>query len=279
VWIEAGASESGTAEPAQFTAIIDGQPARVLSVRGPGDDLMVMLVLDFTGDLGLVETAKQAAADAVQSLPRKSTVALLRAQDGMQVVLDPTADHKAVARAIHDLPVTGHAGLFDTIEAACRIADRVLSKTPVRVAVVYLTDSSIYNYREDYTNPVINSSDSHDLSRRFPEGLVKQKTSSVDARIAALQAPLFIVHLAYRTDRLEQIYQAGQLQLAATAGGTATFCRSRAEIPRVIADTIANVAAHYRVDVELPGGHQRNIQVQIESHDLPLAYRSRFTFD
>ena len=43
-----------------------------------------------------------------------------------------------------------------------------MRKSPVRVSVLYITDGSIYSYREDYTNPVINESDPHDLSRRFP---------------------------------------------------------------------------------------------------------------
>ena len=42
-----------------------------------------------------------------------------------------------------------------------------MRKSPVRVSVLYITDRNIYNYREDYTNPVINGSDPHDLSRVF----------------------------------------------------------------------------------------------------------------
>ena len=51
----------------------------------------------------------------------------------------------------------------------------MVRKTYVRSAVLYITDSNIYNYREDYTNPVINYSDRGDLSRRFPEGLVREQ--------------------------------------------------------------------------------------------------------
>jgi hypothetical protein len=276
VWAEAGVAE-GASGPGVFTATIDGQPARVLGVQGPSDDLIVILVLDFAGDLSLVETAKQAAIEAVQALPEKASVTVLRAQDGMRVMLDPAGDREAVAQAIRDLPVSGKAGLLDSVEGACRIADRIIVKTRVRAAVLYLTDSSIYNYREDYTNPVINSSDSHDMSRRFPEGLVKEKITSLEAKMTALQAPLFIVHVAYRTDRLEQAYQTGLLQLAVSSGGNAAFSRSIAEIPEGIAAAFARVASHYSVDVQPAANHARTVQVQIESSAGPLTYRSRFS--
>jgi len=39
------------------------------------------------------------------------------------------------------------------VQPALSLADALLRKSPVRVSVLYLTDGSIYSYREDYTNP------------------------------------------------------------------------------------------------------------------------------
>src|SRR5262245_44138684 len=116
----------------------------------------------------------------------------MRAQDGLAVIADPSHDRIASAAAIRALPVSGKAGLLDTVETAAGIADAVLAKALVRVAVLYVTDSDVRNYREDFSNPVINSSDSHDLSRRFPEGLVQERITRLEQRLASMQTPLFI---------------------------------------------------------------------------------------
>ncbi len=182
-------------------------------------------------------------------------------------------------QAIRETPVSGKAGFLDTVEAACRIADGIVSKTQVRAAVVYLTDGSIYNHRADYANPVINSSDRHDMSRRFPEGLVQQKISSVERALAGLQAPLFVVQLAYRSDRLEQAYQAGQLQLAAATGGSAQFCRSTTEVAEAVANAFAQAASHYVLDLRPPDRHPRSVQLQVENEGHALTCRPRFSFE
>jgi hypothetical protein len=274
VWME---NRGEPPDPADFIARLDGQIAPVLSVQGPADDLLILLVLDITGDMSVAEIAKQAAIEAIRGLPENAAVAVLRAQDGMRVLMDPTTDREALASLIGGLPVSGKAGFLDSVENACQVADRVVSKSKVRTAVLYLTDSSIYNHRDDYTNPVINSSDSRDLSRRFPEGLVKEKISRLETKIGALQAPLFVVHLAYRTDRLEQAYQLGQMQLALAAGGSATFCRSKAEVPGAITAVFSEVASHYSLQIRLPERPSRLVQVEIEKAGWPVRHRTRFS--
>lgn len=276
VWDNAG---NGAAQPLTAKSLsgkVDGAPADVVAARGPGDDLIVLLVMDLTEELGLADLARDALVKAVDALPPKTNIALLRAQDGLTVLLDPTTDRAAVDAAVRSLPVSGKAGLLDTVETADRIADAMLAKAAVRVATVYVTDSNVYNYREDFTNPVINSSDQHDMSRYFPEGLVREKVSKVEAKLALYEAPLFIVHVAYRSDRLNEAYQTGLMQLASTAGGASVFCRSRAEVPDAIASTFRTVAAHYSVVLRMPEKPARTVQVQLEAEGRPLTYRNRF---
>ncbi len=262
--------------PGDFSAKVEGAAARILSVRGPADDLVLLLVLDMVGDMGLIEPARAALVSVVQRLQPNIYVGLLRAQDGLQVVLDPTLDRAATAAAIQSFPVSGKAGLLDTVEAVSRVADAMLARSAVRVAVLYVTDSDIRNYREDYTNPVINSSDYHDMSRRFPEALVREKISKLDESLASFQAPVFLVHLDYRSDRLNEAYQSGLLQLAATTGGVGLFCRSNTEIQTSIEKIAGMIASHYSVDLELAGRPAKSIQVSLESAGRSLSYRSRF---
>jgi hypothetical protein len=261
-----------------LAAKLDGEPAQVVAVRGPSDELLLVLIMDVSQELGLVDRAKPALGAAIQQLSPKTSVALMRSQDGLQVLLDPTTDRQAILDAVTALAVSGRAGLLDTVETAVRIADTVLAKAAVRVAVVYLTDSDIYNYREDYINPVINSSDPHDMSRRFPEGLVREKISRLEAKLAVFQAPLFVIHLAYRSDRLNEAYQAGVMQLAAAAGGASVFCRTQAEIPEAIAGMFRTVSRHYSVVLHWPPRPARIVPVQLDSGGRTLVYRNRFVF-
>jgi hypothetical protein len=261
-----------------FSAEVYGvEQAKVARVRTPEDDLILMVVMDVVGDLGLVDPARHALADRLRTLPSNVLVGVMRAQEGLQVLLDPTADRDAAAEEIMNLPVTGKAGLLDTIETVSRVAESVGAKTGVRVAILYVTDSEVRNYREDFTNPVINSSDSRDLSRKFPEGLIREKISRIDDSLAALQTPVFIVHIAYSAERLNEAYQTGLLQLATTTGGTAAFCRSSAEIAPAVSEAISQIVSQYRVHVQLPAKAPKSVNVTLSSGDRALSYRTRFT--
>jgi hypothetical protein len=270
-----GAQLPESAAPS-FTAKLDGVPARVLAVRGPTDDLIVLVVMDVAAELSLVDLAKDALITAIGELPPKAYVGVLRAQDGLRVLVDPTTNRGAVSDAIRSLTVSGKAGLLDSVETSSRLVDAMLAKAKVRAAVVYVTDSSIYNYRDDYTNPVINGSDQQDMSRRFPEGLIKEKISKLENKLARYGAPLFIVHLAYSSDRLNEAYQSGLMSLASASGGASVFCRSRVEIPQAIANTFRLVASHYSLDLQMPAKPSRVLQVQLEAGGHSLVYRSRF---
>ena len=277
VWTGADNDRSGRGlEVRDLNATLEGAPARIRSVLGPGTDLMVLLVMDLVGDFSLVDEAKRSLAASIGKLPDNVYAGLMQAQDGLKVLRDPTVDREEVAAAIQVLPVSGKPGLLDTVETALKIADEILENTAVRIAVFYVTDSDVREYREDFTNPVINNSDWRDLSRRFPEGLIREKISKLDQALAAFEAPLFVVHLDYRSERLNEAYQAGLLQLAVTTGGTSLFCRSSTEIPEAIRKTFELMTSLYRVDIELPDRHPKIIQLKLESASHQLSYRQRF---
>jgi hypothetical protein len=260
-----------------LTATLDGDPARVLAVETPNSGLMLLVVLDLAGDLSLAEPAKEALASEIEQLPPRVFVAVMRAQDGPKVLADPGADRTPALAALRDLPVSGKAGLLDTVETVTRVADSILAKAAVRVAMLYLTDSDVENYREDFTNPVINSSDTHDLSRRFPEALIQDKISKLAEVLATRQAPLFVVHLRYRGDRLGEAYQNGVKQLAEVTGGSAIFCRSSEEIADAIHRAIATITASYSVTLALPERPRKNVQVLLDAGgNWTLGYRARF---
>ncbi len=273
---------NGTADhelsPQDFHATIDGADARVTGVQCPDSDLIILLVLDLSsGDLTVVEPAKATCDDSIHKLPPKTYVGLLRAQDGLQVLQDPTADRDAIALRIGEQTLSGKTGLLATVDTTGRIADSMLEKSAVRVAILYVTDGDVRNYREDFTNPVINSSDSHDLSRRFPEALVQEKIAKLDAVLTAQQAPLFIVDLNQRTDRLNNAYHNGLKQLAEATGGAVFFSRSTTEIPEAIRKSFETVESHYSLTLALPEHVPPRLQIRLSMPDANrlLSYRTR----
>lgn len=264
-----------TLQATDLKARLNLQPATILQVVPPASDLIVMMVVDTAGDASLADSAKQALLQFTDKLPDRTLVAVLRANDDLKVMQDPTRDAEALRQSILSLPTSGRAGLLDSLEAVAQVADTMLVKSGVRVAVLYVTDSDIANYRDDYTNPVVNKGDARDLSRRFGGGLVRERISQLDARLASRQAPLFIVHLNNRTDALNVAYQTGLQQLASMTGGVAVFCRSLGEISAAIANALGQIQAHHVVLLQVPEKASKNVQVELTAPEQVLSYRSR----
>ncbi len=260
----------------ELTATVDGKAAKVLRTKSPSDDLLVMLVLDVTGDMTLVDAARQAAVAEVEKLPASNWVSVLRAQDGLRVLLDPTADRAATSSAVLQAPVSGRAGLLECVEPAARLANSIVRKTQVRAAILYITDSDISNYREDYTNPVINMSDSRDLSRRMADDLVRDKTSKLATMLAETDVPAFIVQISFLRDRLNEAYQTGLKQMAEATGGMALQCRNLGDVASSVSQAFEKMRTMWAVDIQIPAGTSKNFTVQLASGPGDLQYRSRF---
>lgn len=259
---------------ADLKASVDGKPAKILRLETPSSGLMLLLILDLTADINEIDLARNALISTIGKLPPEVYVGVLRAQDGLRVLLDPTPDREAIAKIIHTFPVSGTPGLLETIQTASNLADSILTSSPIRVAICYITDSNIYNYREDFTNPVINYSDSRDLSRRFPEGLVRERISKINTKLSYHQTPIFIVHLEYRTDRVNEAYQDGLLQLSSTTGGESVFCRSNTEIATAIENTFRRIVSYYMLDLQMPPRVRDEATISLETTDGSLTYRN-----
>jgi hypothetical protein len=258
-----------------FTVRLNGKTAAVMNVKTPRDAQMILLVLDLTGDLTDAQAAKDAVVAEINKLPPSTYVTLIRAEDGPTVLMDPTPDRAAISNAIQISPVTGKAGLLDSLVPVETLADRVAQASNVRVAILYVTDSNVRNYREDFANPVINSSDSHDLSRSFPEALIEDKIGKLENSMGLHETPLFIAHLRYSTSTLAAAYQAGLKRLADETAGWSSFCASTAEIPESIQQGFAAMASQYTLTVGLPAHTRGSVQIHVEAPEQEITYRSR----
>ncbi len=274
VWAPAGALISA----GSLSASVDGTPSEILGVHAPADDLMLLVVLDLTDDLAAVEQARAALLTRVQSMAPNHYIGVLSAQNGLRVLTEPTADRDVAATAIRSQKVGGRAGLLETIEQAAQIGSAVISKSGVRLAVLYLTDSDVNNYREGLNNPTINSSDSGDVSRRA-DSLIRERVSRMVASLTKTQAPIFIAHLTYHTDSLNVTYQIGLFSLAEATDGTTTVARSLSEIPTVVNNTVDHILGHYSVTVAVPGSSKK-VDVSLANRaGGQLDYRSNYTLE
>ncbi len=263
-------------EASQVKVVVNGKPARVLGLLAPSSGLFLLLALDFSGDLSLVDPARQALLKRIAGLPANSRIALLRSQDGLRVAVDPAAPREELTAAIESLTLAARPELLNSLESVQDLADSIAARARVRVAVLIVTDSNVANYREDYSNPVVNSSDSGDMSRRFPEGLVNEKLRQIKARMRDGESPLYLVHVQYLSDRLNTAYQTGLLDLVRSTGGAAEFCRSLSDIPDAVSRAFDQITgAQYSAEVELPTARGGTFDVLVTSEGREIHSRPR----
>ena len=273
------APEGSAVTRSSLMASVDGMESDVMGVQGPADDLMLLVVLDLTDDLAAVEQARRALIERLGALAPNQFVGVMHAQNGLSVLAEPSADREKAGEAIRSHPVGGRAGLLNTIQSAAELGSSIMRRSGLRLAILYLTDSDIENYRENYTNDVVNSSDNGDLSRQNSDVLVRERISRMAQSLNETLAPVFISQLTYRTDRLNVAYQTGLISLASATGGSATISRSIAEIPSGINQLVDRILTHYSVKVALPDPGARTAAVALLApEDAPIEYRSSFAF-
>lgn len=260
VWVES----DHCGGPPKFQATVNGSRVPVKSALGPSSDQIILVVLDLTSSLTLIDPAKQALISQISKLPPNTWVGLLHAQDGLHVLTDPGANSKPAIAAIRALSNSGQPGLLGTVTSALSLADGVARKSPVRVSVLYVTDGSIYSYPEDYTNPVINQSDPYDLSRAFPDALINDKISRLIRSASSLEAPLFVVQLAFRQDGLSEAYQSGLKTLARATGGASMIAQSEAGIPDLISQMFSRISDTWLLTLELPPKVHKDIRIHVD---------------
>lgn len=266
-------------KPEEVKITLNGKAARVVRLLAPGSDLFLLLVLDLSGDLTLADPARQALLKRLAALPANVRVALMRAQDGLRPALDPGAPRAELTAAIESLATAPRPGLLDSLENAQMLADSIAARAHVRVAALFISDSNVLNYQEDYSNPVVNSSDSGDMSRRFPEGLINEKIRQISARMRHGESPLYLVHLQYLSDRLNTAYQTGLQELLRSSGGSAEYCRSLADIPDSVGRAFdAILQAQYTAEVELASGKSGTVDFVVIAEGRTIHSRPRRQF-
>ena len=248
-----------------FKVFVEEKESPVKSFQTPKSSTILLIVFDTVADLERVNQARTALGSAIQSLGQNYWIGLLKSQDGLSVLQEPTADRTLINEKIQAVQVSGKAGLLDTLEQVSTLAAGMMQKANVRVTVLYVTDSGIGNYRADYLNPVVNSSDSGDLSRRFSDRAVQEQTSRQAAALGKFTAPIFILHLSYRTDSMNLAYQSGLEKIAAATGGLTLFSRTSDDVASLLKTLLTRIQSSYFIGVDQPTAKRNAVKLRVEA--------------
>jgi len=246
-----------------FKVFLDEKETPIRGFQDTRSGAVMLVVFDTVADPARVDEARAALGEALKGLGENYWIGLLRAQDGLTVLQEPTADRAALGEKMRAIQVSGKAGLLDTLEPASRLAAGILQKAAVRLSVLYITDGGIGHYRADYLNPVINASDAGDLSRRFSDRAVQERTSRLAESLAAFTVPLFVLHLERRGDALNLAYQSGLERIASNSGGAAVFCRTADEIKPSLAGLVVRLRASYFLTLDPPPAGRKSARLRV----------------
>lgn len=247
-----------------YHVTLNGNPVTVQSVQTRDEHLILLLVFDTVNRPDRVAGAREAVLAKLSDLGPKYFAGVLTAQDGLVVRQDPIRDRKKLREKLDSLDVRGVPGLLDVVVQVSRLADQTLQAANVRLAVLFLTDGEIEDYRGDYTIPVVNPSDRRDLSRRFRSELILERIRSIVDSLESAQAPLFFLHLARQYDDLNEVYQNGISEFAQVTGGRALFARGLQEIPAMVVRLLDEIAAHSVLKLEADCEGVRRLEIRAE---------------
>ena len=267
VWIEMENGLWTDAQRQNFKLYVDEKESPLRSFQGPKNSTIFLVVFDTVVDLARVEQARNLLGEKLRELPGNYWVGLLSSQDGLRVLHEPTADRAILIERIQTIQVNGKAGLLDTLEPVSKLAAGIIDKSGVRICVLYITDSGIGNYRADYLNPVINASDSGDLSRRFSDRAVSEQVSRIALSLKKYTIPLFILHLQFRADSLNLAYQSGLERIASASGGQTLLCRTVDEIAPGLDALFNRMKASYFLGVDFPERKKSVLKLRVEARD------------
>ncbi len=250
-----------------FLAFVDNRQQALLSLQQPAGPCILLIVLDTIADLTRVQEARTVLIEKTDKLPENYWVGLLRAQNGLSVLQEPTADRKVVREKILAGLLGGKAGLLDVLEPVSTLAAEIQKKAKIRIVILYLSDGGIGDYRADYLNPVVNSSDAGDLSRRFSDRAVRERLTRQAETMNRFMTPIFVLHLNYYSDAMNLAYISGLEKIASDSGGAAVFCRSLEEIRSHVDRMYNRIRTGYQVELDEPAGWTQPASLRIALKD------------
>jgi hypothetical protein len=264
VWVKNASGEFQMGLTVRDFQVYDGkQSLKISDLQNRGTPALLFIALDTVGDMAKVDQARSALKQEVETLGSQYWVGVLSAQERLEVLQDPTPIRELVQQKLDMFSQIGKAGLLESIQKVAEFSNGILQQTRARVGVIFVTDSDIGNYRQDYLNPPVNYSDSRDLSRRFAGRALQEKISKMTIAMARYHAPIFIVHIDPAQDPLNQSYQNGLKQLAEASGGQLFLSKTAIDIPTMIQEAFRWACNFYVLDFQVPPTSKDTLKIRV----------------
>ncbi len=245
VWVRQGTQFIQDLGSDSFQITLGKKTLKNFQLESPSSPTLLFIAFDTVGDVAPLMQVRETLSRELAQLPSNYRIGLLSAHENFGVIQDPTEDRELLRKKIDEMALVGKAGLLDTIQPLMEFSSQLLRKTNVRVAILLITDSDIGNYRTNYLNPVVNYSDTRDLSRRFPGRALQEKIARMTSSLSAYPVPCLIVHIDPGSDPLNKIYQDGLRQLAETLGGQLLLSKTASDIPIMLREALEWIKGFY----------------------------------
>jgi hypothetical protein len=279
IWLRQGDNSFQTDLKAEDFRLFNGKdPLNLASFQPPQSPTFLFVAFDTVGETAYINEVRRALREGLVKLGTQYWVGLISAQEQLTILQDPTPDRNVVLNKIETLAQLGKAGLLDSIVSVADFTTGILLWSNVRVAVIFITDSDIGNYRTDYLNPPVNASDSRDLSRRFAGRALQEKISRMVTTLLKFQAPIFIVHIDPGRDPLNRTYQNGLKQFAEAVGGQLLLSKTVGDIPAVVQEAFKWVESFYLLGLNVPWNKNGFIRIQVSVPQNPSAPPGRLIY-
>lgn len=245
VWVRQGSQFVPGLRSDSFQITLGKKTLKNFQLQTPDSPTLLFIAFDTVGDVAPLMQVRETLSQELMQLPTNFRIGLLSAHENFGVIQDPTEDRELLRQKINDMALVGKAGLLETIQPLMEFSSQLLRRTHVRVAILLITDSDIGNYRTNYLNPVVNYSDTRDLSLRFPGRALQEKIARMTSSLSAFPVPCLIVHIDPGPDPLNKIYQDGLRQLAEALGGQLFLSKTASDIPVMLREALDWIKGFY----------------------------------
>jgi len=236
-------------------------PTAFLGTESP---VLIIVVFDTTGDMTYIDAVRKELVKFVEVLPPSVQMSVMTANDGLKVVQKPTADKDLLGKAILNYPTKGYPGFLENIVSVTDFTDKYLLKFPIRVSVLFITDSDIYKCRKQYT-----SADLTTEAQRDRELLQETFT------------PVFVLRLPTgNTDTMSRTYEGTIRDISRATCGETEFIMSPTGVSPSLATSLFRIHEtafvgydpadikpnkEYKLNVELTGLPTTTAKVEFKS--------------
>lgn len=239
----------------------DLTPAVFLGAESP---VLLVFVMDTTGDASNIDALRKELCNFVSALPPSIQVMVMSCNDGLRVLQNNTGDPAKLKEAIMNYNTKGKPGFLEAVVPVAENLNGLFIKhNNVRVAVIFFTDSEIYNYRKRYTTA--------DFTTEAEKTREKLKEISV---------PMFVMRLPIgNNDTFNRTYEGAVGEMARTTGGEAVYPTTANGITKALVTLLQRIHFTYVLGFPAPeakSGKEFRVNVSLAGANGKVTHKKSY---